>query len=438
MQYDIIEIMENKLSTSPYKGATDVYPKEMITKSYLFDIWKSVAERFGFEEYDTPILEEAQLYRAKSGDELANTQLYNFIDKGGREVAIKPEMTPSLARMVAAKKNELVFPLKWFNISKYYRYEKPQKGRRREFIQLNIDILGVPTLEAEIEIFQYILTVMKELKAPSNTYEIRVNSRYLLDYLFENILELPSEKKPKVARAIDNYTKLSNTDFIEYLEELELTKTQISDLLNFLKWDLKDLKKIEKESSGAKDLLELFERIKTLGLTNIRFEPSIMRGLAYYTGTVIEMFDIGSKENPRALFGGGRYDDLLSMFGQEKLPAFGIGWGDITTEDYLQTYDLIPKETTKTQVFIPLLDSKLYGYIQDIANKLRDSKINVEVQLTSAKLANQLKYASRKNIPWVIIIGGDEISANQVQLKNMTSGEQSLVSLDEAITAVKS
>ncbi len=428
--------MENKLSTAPYKGATDVYPKDMLTKSYLFDIWKSVAERFGFEEYDTPILEEAELYRAKSGDELANTQLYNFVDKGGREVAIRPEMTPSLARMVAAKKNELIFPLRWFNISKYYRYEKPQKGRRREFIQLNIDILGVPTLEAEVEIFQYILTVMKELKAPSNTYEIRVNSRYLLDYLFENILKLSLEKKPKVARAIDNYTKLSNTEFVEYLKELELTKTQIESLLDFLKWDLKDLKKIEDKSSGAKDLLELFDRIKTLGLTNIRFEPSIMRGLAYYTGTVIEMFDIGSKENPRALFGGGRYDDLLSMFGQEKLPAFGIGWGDITTEDYLRTYDLIPKETTKTKVFIPLLDQKLYPYIQEIARKLRDSKINVEVQLVIAKLGNQLKYASKKNIPWVIIIGDEEKVAKQMQLKNMASGEQSLVSLEEAINTL--
>ncbi len=429
--------MENKLSTSPYKGATDVYPKDMINKSYLFGIWKSVAEKFGFEEYDTPLLEEAELYRAKSGDELANTQLYNFVDKGGREVAIRPEMTPSLARMVAAKKNELMFPLKWFNISKYYRYEKPQKGRRREFIQLNIDILGVPTLEAEIEIFQYILTVMSELKAPSNTYEIRVNSRYLLDYLFENILKLSTEKKPKVARAIDNYTKLSNTEFVEYLEELELTKLQIENLLSFLKWDLKDLKKIENESTGAKDLLELFSRIKALGLTNIRFEPSIMRGLAYYTGTVIEMFDIGSKENPRALFGGGRYDDLLSMFGQEKLPAFGIGWGDITTEDYLRTYNLLPQKTTQTEVFIPLLDPNLYTYIQDVAKQLRNAQINAEVQLVATKLGNQLKYASKKNIPWVIIIGDEEKTTKQMQLKNMTSGEQSLVSLDEAINTLK-
>ncbi len=430
--------MENKLSTTPYKGTADIYPQEMLAKSYLFDTWRSVAESFGFEEYETPLVEEAQLYRAKSGDELANSQLYNFVDKGGREIAIRPEMTPSLARMIAAKKNELVFPLKWFNIGKYYRYEKPQRGRRREFVQLNIDILGVPTLEAELEIFQYILAVMNKLKAPSQTYEIRVNSRYLLDYLFVNILKLSDEKRPKVARAIDNYTKLGKTAFVEYLKELELTKSQTEKLLDFLKWDLNDLKKIASDCAGARDLLSLFDQIKALGLTNIRFEPSIMRGLAYYTGTVIEMFDIGSKENPRALFGGGRYDDLLSLFGQEKLPAFGIGWGDTTMEDYLTTYNLLPSVNTRTKVFLTVMDNKLWKYIMKTATKLRGTGINTEIQLTPSKLGNQLKYASKKGIPWVIIIGEEEKATKQMQLKNMLTGEQSLVSLEEAIQILKS
>ncbi|KKQ16841.1 MAG: Histidine-tRNA ligase [candidate division WS6 bacterium GW2011_GWF1_36_8] len=423
--------MENKLSTTPYKGTTDTYPEDMLTNNYIFDTWKSVAQRFGFEEYDTPLIEETALYIAKSGDEIASTQLYNFVDKGGREIAIRPEMTPSLARMIAAKKNDLTLPLKWFNIGKYYRYEKPQRGRRREFIQLNIDILGIPTLEAELEIFQYILAVMEEFKAPKETYEIRVNSRYLLDYLFEEILRLSGEKKAKVGRAIDNYTKLGKEAFVEYLKELELTE-------KFLNSTLEDLKKIADKSDGAKQLIELFAKAEELGLTNIRFEPSIMRGLAYYTGTVIEMFDIGSKENPRALFGGGRYDDLLSMFGQEELPAFGIGWGDTTTRDYLETYGLIPETKTDTKVFLPLFDIKLYAYIQKIAKGLRTKGINTETQLTAIKFGNQLKYASKKNIPWVMIIGEDEINAKKVQLKNMETGEQNLVTLEEAIETIKS
>ena len=430
--------MKNKLSTSPYKGTTDTYPEDMLTNNYIFDTWKSVAQRFGFEEYDTPLIEETALYIAKSGDEIASTQLYNFVDKGGREIAIRPEMTPSLARMIAAKKNDLTLPLKWFNIGKYYRYEKPQRGRRREFIQLNIDILGIPTLEAELEIFQYILAVMEEFKAPKETYEIRVNSRYLLDYLFEEILKLSEEKKAKVGRAIDNYTKLGKEAFVEYLKELELTEKQINSILEFLNSTLEDLKKIADKSDGAKQLIELFAKAEELGLTDIRFEPSIMRGLAYYTGTVIEMFDIGSKENPRALFGGGRYDDLLSMFGQEELPAFGIGWGDTTTRDYLETYGLIPETKTDTKVFLPLFDIKLYAYIQKIAKGLRTKGINTETQLTAIKFGNQLKYASKKNIPWVMIIGEDEINAKKVQLKNMETGEQNLVTLEEAIETIKS
>ena len=430
--------MENKLSTTPYKGTTDTYPEDMLTNNYIFDTWKSVAQRFGFEEYDTPLIEETALYIAKSGDEIASTQLYNFVDKGGREIAIRPEMTPSLARMIAAKKNDLTLPLKWFNIGKYYRYEKPQRGRRREFIQLNIDILGIPTLEAELEIFQYILAVMEEFKAPKETYEIRVNSRYLLDYLFEEILKLSEEKKAKVGRAIDNYTKLGKEAFVEYLKELELTEKQINSILEFLNSTLEDLKKIADKSDGAKQLIELFAKAEELGLTNIRFEPSIIRGLAYYTGTVIEMFDIGSKENPRALFGGGRYDDLLSMFGQEELPAFGIGWGDTTTRDYLETYGLIPETKTDTKVFLPLFDIKLYAYIQKIAKGLRTKGINTETQLTAIKFGNQLKYASKKNIPWVMIIGEDEINAKKVQLKNMETGEQNLVTLEEAIETIKS
>lgn len=430
--------MKTKLSITPYKGTADTYPQEMLVRNYIFSVWSTIAEKFGFEEYDTPLLEEAELYKEKSGEEIVKKQLYSFIDKGGREIAIRPEMTPSLARIIAAKKNELNFPLRWFNIGKFYRYENPQKGRRREFTQLNMDIFGIQTLEAELEIFQYILAVMEEFKAPKATYELRVNSRYLLDYLFENILKLSDEKKSKLARAIDNYTKLGSKEFVLYIKEIGLTEKQIKNVLAYLKWDVKDLQKISEVSQGAAQLLQLFAKAKELGLTNLRFEPSIVRGLSYYTGTVFEMFDIGSKENPRALLGGGRYDDLLSIFGQEKLPAFGFAWGDIVLEDYLKTYNLLPETQTNTLVFLPLLDPKLYPYIQNIAKQLRDNCINTETQLIPTKLKNQLKYASKKNIPWLILVGEDEINAKSVQLKSMISGEQNLVSLEEAIDIINS
>jgi histidyl-tRNA synthetase len=429
--------MKTILSTNPYKGTIDLYPRDMAVKNYIFDVWRNTARLFGYEEYDTPLVEETLLYKVKSGEEIANTQLYNFTDKGGREIAIRPEMTPSLARMVAAKKNELTLPIRWFNIGKYYRYEKPQKGRRREFVQLNMDILGVETSEAELEIIQYILFFMEAFKAPKDTYEIRINSRYLLDYLFENILKLDSDMKAQVGRAIDNYPKMDKDSFEEYLLVIGLTKTQVKEVVDFLKWDISDLKKVKKESKGAEQLLELFDKAKRLGLTNIRFDPSIMRGFLYYTGTVIEMFDIGGKENPRAMLGGGRYDDLLAIFGQEKLPAFGFAAGDIVFEDYLRTYNLLPKELTQTKVFVPLLDSSLYIHTQKFSEQLREEGINTETQLTTTKLGNQLKYASKSNIPWVAIIGEDEINAKKIQLKNMQTGEQSLVSFEELISIVR-
>jgi histidyl-tRNA synthetase len=428
----------NKLSISPYKGTNDAYPEDMYYRNYLFNIWQDVARIFGYEEYDTPLIEDAQLYKVKSGEELANKQLYNFIDKGDREIAIRPEMTPSLARIIAAKRKELRFPLRWFNVGRYYRYEKPQKGRSREFFQLNIDIIGIENITAELEVIQFVMEVMNRLQAPKETYELKVNNRYLLDYLFEEILELKDKQKKSIAKAIDNYLKIESSNFPKYLAELGLNNQQIEKLEDFLKWEITDLEKIKDSSRGAKELLELFDRINTLSISNVKFCPYIIRGLDYYTGTVIEMFDIGSEENPRALFGGGRYDNLLEIFGEKSIPALGLGWGDVTTLDYLKTYNLLPKYTSETKVFVTLMDSSLFKASSEAAQFLRERDINTQMQLTTSKLSKQLDYANKKNIPWVIIIGEDEIKENKVLLKDMKTSEQLLLSLEEVVTKLKS
>jgi histidyl-tRNA synthetase len=430
--------MENKkLSTAPYKGTSDMYPEDVLKRNYLFNIWTRVAKQFGYEEYDTPLLEEANLYRVKSGEEIANTQLYNFVDKGGREVALRPEMTPSLARIIAARQNELTLPLRWFNIGRYYRYEKPQRGRTREFFQLNIDLLGINTIEAELEIFQFIMEVMKELKAPKNTFELKVNNRYLLEYLFKDVLNLTEDQKGVVAKAIDKYLKMEESEFFEYLKELGLTTVQVEKLSQYLKWELQDLEEIKDKSQGAQQLLELFDKAKKLGLENIKFSPYIVRGLAYYTGTVIEMYDVGSKENPRALFGGGRYDDLLDIFGKEKLPAFGLGWGDVTTLDFLSTYNLLPELKTETEVLVTLMSKELYFKTNELVQYLRDNGINTQIQIEPIKLGNQLKYADRKKIPWVIIMGEEELEKNVVQLKNMVSRDSVLIKKEDIVQKIK-
>jgi histidyl-tRNA synthetase len=421
-------------SKLPYKGTTDTYPEDMYYRNYLFNIWKDTAKLFSYEEYDTPLIEEASLYKAKSGEELANNQLYSFTDKGGREIAIRPEMTPSLARIIAAKRKELLFPLRWFNVDRYYRYEKPQRGRSREFFQLNIDIIGVENITAELEMIQFVMEVMNRLKAPKETYELKVNNRFLLDYLFNEILEIKKEEqKETLMKAIDNYLKIEPDDFGEYLRELGLNNQQVEKLEDFLKWEITDLEKIKDSSRGAKKLLELFEKVKALSIDNVKFSPYIVRGLQYYTGIVVEMYDIGSKENPRALFGGGRYDNLLEIFGEESIPAFGLGWGDITTLDYLKTYNLLPKYKPDIKVFVTLMDSSLFEENSKVAQFLRENGINTQMQLTSVKLSKQLKYANKKDIPWLVIIGEEEIKENKVLLKNMKTSEQKTLPLQEVL-----
>jgi histidyl-tRNA synthetase len=420
-----------KLSTSPYKGTSDSYPEEMFYRNYLFNIWKKVAQKFGYEEYDTPLVEEVALYKAKSGEELANKQLYTFVDKGGREIAIRPEMTPSLARIIAAKREELRLPLRLFNIGRFYRYERPQRGRTREFFQLNIDILGVGERTSEAEIIQFVMTVMQELKAPKETYELRISNRYLLDYLYEKILKVSEEKKSEITKVIDIFPKIKKEEFKEYLEDLNLKKEQIKQVEDFVQWDLGNLQEIREKSKGASELLDLFSLLERLGITNIKFCPYIVRGLDYYTGTVIEMFDIGGDKNPRALFGGGRYDNLLEIFGKEKLPAFGLGWGDTTTLDYLRTYNLLPPYTPNAELYITLMDKEYIDESFKIASFLRERGVNTEVQLEETRLSKQLDYANKKSIPWVLIIGEEEKEKDKVLLKNMKTSEQLLLSLTE-------
>ena len=423
-------MQKNALSTQPYKGATDFYPKDMIVRNHLFNIWADTAKEFGYEEYDTPILEEAVLYRAKSGDELANTQLYNFFDKGGREVAIRPEMTPSVARIIAAKFNELQKPIRWFNIGKFYRYEKPQKGRDREFSQLNFDIFGVSEMTAEIEVFKYVGMTMKKLGAPKGSYKIYVNNRYLLDYFFDNVMNLDQSMRKATSRAIDNFPKLKQGDFELTLEDIGLNKSQIDSLLDFMSYSLDDVRKLVTKSRGADELIVTFDLVDELNLDYVEFKPIIMRGITYYTGTVFEIFDTGG-ENPRALGGGGRYDDLLELFGGDKLPAVGFAMGNITMVDFMRTYNLLPEIKPETEVYCSLMDKKYYSLCSEITDTLRSEGIKVEQQLVEMPFGKQLGYADKKGFRYVIIIGEDEVAKGVVAVKDLKNKSQQFIKKED-------
>jgi histidyl-tRNA synthetase len=300
-----------KLGTEPYKGVRDFYPEDMAVQNYIFNTWKKVAESFSYQEYSASLLEPAELYRSKGNNEIVNDQMFTFTDRGGREVALRPEMTPSLARMIAAKRKSLKFPLRWFSIPNVFRYEKPQRGRKREHWQLNCDVLGIAGTEAEVEIISLAYAVMKAFGAKDEDFQIQINDRVLLNEKFGkkellNLLDRKNKMEPEEFKK--EWQSIAGTPFDPNIQPNE-TITKIIDALA-----LRDIK-------------------------NISFDPIITRGFDYYTGMVFEVFDT-HPDNRRSLFGGGRYDNLLEIFGVDPSPTVGFGMGDVTMRDFLESHNL--------------------------------------------------------------------------------------------------
>ncbi len=342
---------KQNLSTEPYKGVRDFYPEDMAVQNYIFSTWKKVCEEFHYQEYAASLLEPAELYRSKGSDEIVNEQMFTFTDRGDREVALRPEMTPSLARMVAAQRKSLKFPLRWFTIANCFRYERPQRGRKREHWQLNADVMGIAGVEAEVEIISLAHAIMKKFGAKDEDFEIRINNRQLINYLiydiFLNNRDDTWKKKwgPYLSRAIDRKDKIENEKFHEEVKTVLHDKTD--SFLNLLgSKDVSDVKnaldKSEITGKYTESLEKLLPTLKNLQICNIRFDLTLMRGFDYYTGMVFEVFDT-NPENRRALFGGGRYDNLLEMFGVEPVPTVGFGMGDVTIRDFLETHGLRTK-----------------------------------------------------------------------------------------------
>src|SRR3989344_4906381 len=292
------------LSTEPYKGVRDFYPEDMAVQNYIFRIWREVAEKSGYAEYSASILEPAELYRSKGSDEIVNDQMYVFKDKGDREVALRPEMTPTLARMVAAKRRALKFPLRWYSIPNVFRYERPQRGRRREHWQLNCDLLGIAGVEAEVEIISLVHSIMKTFGAKDEDFEIKINSRKII----------------AAALADKNFSEEQVREFTRKLDRGESTPVDI-------------------HLEPNEEINKLIAALEENDVKNVRFDETLARGFDYYTGMVFEVFDT-NPENKRSLFGGGRYDNLLEIFDAEPVPTVGFGMGDITIHDFLETHNL--------------------------------------------------------------------------------------------------
>lgn len=425
--------MSNTLSTQPYKGTRDFYPEEQRLRDWMFGRLRETVVQYGYEPYDGPMLEPFELYAAKTGEEIVNEQLYSFEDRGQRKVAMRPEMTPTLARMVAARAPQLAKPIRWYSLPNLWRYERPQRGRLREHWQLNVDLLGVESVTAEVEIVQVAIDVLRGFGAGSTDFEAQINHRQLMNDLFERTLNLTPDQIQAVAKAIDKRAKIPESAFYELLEKAGCRGDQIETLNKFLNAHLLEIPNIIGDSKGYHDLCRFFDAVNAMGLGPVcRFNSSIMRGFDYYTGMVFEIYD-QHPDNRRALFGGGRYDNLVGMFGGAQIPGVGFGMGDVTLKDFLEVHGLLPDLKSQTEVLVGLFAQDMFVTSQQLARQLRGYGLKVEAVLQPQKLAKQFQYADKKGIPLVLMVGPDEEAAGQVSIKDLRNGQQQKVNRNELI-----
>lgn len=426
---------KTKLATEPYKGTRDFYPEDASVQKYIFSTWRSVVEKFGYVEYDASLIEETELYRAKSGQELVNEQTYSFTDRGGREVTIRPEMTPTVARMVARRRKQLSFPLRWYSIPNLFRYERPQKGRLREHWQLNVDYFGPVSFAVEAEVLHVAYDIMHAFGATDAQFEIRVNNRRLMNTLFTEVLGLNAEKALATSKLIDRMKKIKPAEFESAANELLGGK--ISVLLAFLRAkDLSELSDALKKSEGAHELMHTVNTLRAMGINNVVFDPTIMRGFDYYTGTVFEIFDTGS-ENKRSLFGGGRYDNLVGIFGVEAVPGVGFGMGDVTIRDFLETYKLLPEFVPTTELVICAMHEGLFPQAEMLAAELRKNSLKVALDFTTRKIGKQIAAAEKQGVPFVLCVGDNEAKSGRYELKHMKTRKTFSVGPEEILVTIR-
>lgn len=430
----------SSLSTQSYKGARDYFPEDKRLQNYIFNTWRRTVEQFGYEEYGAPLLEPLEIYLAKSGQELAGEQTYAFEDRGGRRVAIRPEMTPSISRMVAAKRQELPMPARLYSIANFLRYERPQRGREREFWQLNADLFGFDGVAADAEIIELSHAGIINFGATQDMFTIRINNRQLINQLMNEYLCLDIVGVTMMMKLLDKRNKISPDDFKQQAIEIFGVKgaheglPKLAHMISMKTVD--DLPAELANNPSAQQIRSLMSLLKQKGITNAVFDITLMRGLDYYTGTVFEFFD-ASPENNRALFGGGRYDGLVGLFGVEPVSTVGVGWGATTMQHFLETHNLLPKLTSHTDVYIvPIGDTSLSG-ADGIAQKLRAEGVKVELDITNRKIDKQIKTALKKQIPFAIFVGEEELSTGMYTVKNLVESTEQKVDFDRLITTVK-
>jgi histidyl-tRNA synthetase len=412
----------------------------MAVLNYIFKTMRTAVQRFGYQEYTASILEPTELYAAKSGSEIVNEQTYSFIDRGNRGVTLRPEMTPTVARMVAGRKHDLVFPLRWFSIPNLFRYEQPQRGRLREHFQLNVDLFGIDGIDAEVEIGQVMHAIMKGFGAKNSDYIIRINNRKTSTFVYQTLFGLSASAAVEAIRLVDRKNKMSAEAFKAAAMALFETEEQTEFFLALLntqsiaEFTAHIAKRHTGEIPGIQDITTLIDRLGKLSIDNIVFDPTLARGFDYYTGIVFEVYDT-NPENSRALFGGGRFDELLALFGNDQVAAVGFGMGDVRIRDFLETHNLLPEKTSTTSLAIFPFPSAV-EYAEQLATELRDLGLNVVVNISQKKIGNQIAHADKAGIPFVLVLGDDEIAKHSYTIKQLSNGAESPASSAQDIVTI--
>lgn len=394
------------MSTEPYKGVRDFYPQDQAFLNYTLATWRSVAERFGYVEYHASILEPSDLYKAKGAEneEMVSEQTYTFTDRGGREVTLRPEMTPTVARMVAARRRELSYPLRWYSMPNCFRYERPQRGRVREFWQLNADIFGSRSLAADAEVISFAYSLMRAFGAQDGDFEIRLGSRTHIEQVSKE-LGLDEARKKQLLSLLDRKAKMPEADFVRALGDIGVPHSRLL------------------ASDVPADVAEILRLLEGLGITNAVYAPEIVRGFAYYTGVVFEVFDT-HPDNNRAMFGGGRYDNLTALFDNEPIPAVGCAMGDVTMRDFLEVRGLIPPYVPPTKVYIAVASDDALPEALRLAAELREGGVPAAADFGERKLGEQIKTAAKHQVPYLIVVGQDEVASGMFVIKNLETGAE--------------
>jgi len=426
------------MDLNPPRGTRDFYPEDMALRNWLFGKWREVATLHGFDEYDAPVLETEDLYIRKAGEDVTQ-QLYSLEDRSGRRLALRPEMTPSLARMVLAERKSLPMPLKWFSIPQCWRYERMTRGRRREHYQWNLDVWGVHEIQAEAELLSAAVSFMRNVGLSETDVGIKVSTRLVLSELLDS-LGLPQEQFASTCVLIDKLDKLPQEEIQKSLvEQTSLDDAAVTKLLDTLK--LTDFAAVEdamgEGSAAVGELRSLFSLADAYGIRDwLVLDLSVVRGLAYYTGVVFEGFDRSGEL--RAIFGGGRYDRLLGTFGGDDVPAAGFGFGDAVIMELLAMKGLVPDlSASSVQAVVWAMGEDLRPTAMKLASSLRDAGKRVDMVLDSGKKTKWLfKHAERINAKYVVIVGEREAEQGLVRVKCLANGEQTDVPFADIAGAV--